>query len=108
MEKHIKGAYLLDIYEKLLTEKQALAMNLFYNEDLSMSEIADELSVSRQAAFDLIKRTQKILEDYDSKLNLLDKYLRCMEILDEISGEVTDIEGGGKIEELIDKIRNIL
>jgi len=50
MEKHIKGAYLLDIYGELLTDKQNLAMNLFYNEDLSMSEIAQELSVSRQAA----------------------------------------------------------
>ncbi len=108
MEKHIKGAYLLDIYEKLLTDKQALAMNLFYNEDLSMSEIADELNVSRQAAFDLIKRTQKILEDYDSKLDLLDKYLRCTEILDEIDESVSAGHSEDKVKELTDKIRNIL
>lgn len=108
MEKHIKGAYLLDIYEKLLTDKQSLAMNLFYNEDLSMSEIADELGVSRQAAFDLIKRTQKILEDYDAKLGLVDKFLQCSDILDEISSALSDRENKEKIEELIDKIRNIL
>lgn len=108
MEKHIKGAYLLDIYEKLLTDKQTLAMNLFYNEDLSMSEIADELSVSRQAAFDLIKRTQKILEDYDSKLNLLDKYLTCTEILDEISEKIKGTQSEGQIGELVEKIRKIL
>jgi len=108
MEKHIKGAYLLDIYEKLLTEKQAFAMNLFYNEDLSMSEIADELNVSRQAAFDLIKRTQKILEDYDEKLGLLDKYLRCTEILDEIDDVISDSSSGDKVRELTEKIRNIL
>ncbi len=108
MEKHIKGAYLLDIYEKLLTDKQALAMNLFYNEDLSMSEISDELGVSRQAAFDLIKRTQKILEDYDGKLGLLDKFLGCTDILDEISAALADGKDRGDIEELIEKIRNIL
>ncbi len=108
MEKHIKGAYLLDIYEKLLTDKQSLAMNLFYNEDLSMSEISDELGVSRQAAFDLIKRTQKILEDYDTKLGLLDKFLKCSEILDEISSAVSSGEDKERIEGLIEKIRNIL
>ncbi len=108
MEKHIKGAYLLDIYEKLLTDKQSLAMNLFYNEDLSMSEISDELGVSRQAAFDLIKRTQKILEDYDRKLGLVDKFLQCSDILDDISSALSDGENKEKIEELIEKIRNIL
>lgn len=108
MEKHIKGAYLLDIYEKLLTDKQSLAMNLFYNEDLSMSEISDELGVSRQAAFDLIKRTQKILEDYDSKLGLLDKFLGCSEILDEMSSALDAEDYKERIGELIEKIRNIL
>ena len=108
MEKHIKGAYLLDIYGELLTDKQNLAMNLFYNEDLSMSEIAQELSVSRQAAFDLIKRTQKILEDYDSKLNLLDKYLRCTEMLEKIAELSAQSEHSEEINGLGNEIIDIL
>lgn len=65
---------LLDFYESLLTDKQKDIMNLYYREDLSLQEIAENNSTSRSAVYDLVKRCEKILEDYDSKLQLVKKY----------------------------------
>lgn len=71
MEKLALNAILFDFYGELLTAKQQEMWNLFYNEDLSLSEIAEELSVSRQAVHDSLKRATDIMQDYDKKLNLL-------------------------------------
>ena len=79
MNDHFKITCLFDIYGSLLTEKQYNILQLRLNEDLTISEIADELSVSRQAAFDLIKRTETNLLEYDEKLRLFDKYLLLRE-----------------------------
>lgn len=84
MEKHFQIIYLLDIYGRLLTEKQQKILNYYYNEDYTLSEIAAEENVSRQAAFDLLRRAENILLEYDSKLNLFDKYLDNKNILDKI------------------------
>ncbi len=65
---------LLDWYEKLLTDKQTLVMNLYYREDLSLTEIAENLKISRSAVYDQIKRTVKLLSNYEDKLNLIKKY----------------------------------
>jgi hypothetical protein len=65
---------LLDFYENLLTEKQRDIMKLYYREDLSLQEIAEFNSTSRSAVHDLLKRCEKILEDYDDKLQLVKKY----------------------------------
>ena len=84
MEKHFQLVYLLDLYGGLLTEKQYHILNSYYNEDQTISEIAEAESVSRQAAFDLLKRTEKLLMEYDEKLQLLDKYLRNKETISRI------------------------
>ena len=64
---------LLGIYGKLLTEYQLEIMELYYLEDLSLKEIADNQNVSRNAIFTLIKRVEKILLDYEDKLRLNSK-----------------------------------
>lgn len=65
---------LLDFYENLLTDKQKDTMNLYYREDLSLQEIAELNNTSRAAVYDLLKRCEKLLEDYDKKLQLVKKY----------------------------------
>ena len=62
---------LLDQYRPLLTEKQAEAMELHYTSDLSFKEIAEEYGISKAAAYDLIHRTELLLEHYESKLHLV-------------------------------------
>ncbi len=73
MNNIIRMAYLLDYYGALLTDKQRRIFEMHYLDDLSLSEIAEELGVTPQGVGDLLKRTGKILENYESKLHLLEK-----------------------------------
>ena len=76
MEDKIKSGYLYDFYGELLTEHQRSVYEMSINEDLSLSEIADTLSISRQAVHDIIKRCDKLLEDYESRLHLVEKFMQ--------------------------------
>lgn len=71
LEQRVRLGRLFDVYGGLLTEKQQKCMELYFCDDLSLAEIADELEVSRQAIHDLIKRVEHTLERYESKLALV-------------------------------------
>ena len=74
MEEIVKLGMLYDFYGELLTEHQKeVYEDLVYN-DYSISEIAESYGISRQAAHDLIKRCNKLLENYEQKLNLVEKF----------------------------------
>ena len=64
----------LDWYESLLTEKQKDVMSMYYRDDFSLAEIAENMDISRSAVSDLIRRVSKTLEEYESKLHLVEKY----------------------------------
>lgn len=70
-EKRLYMSKLFDTYRNMLTEKQVTSMELYLNEDLSLTEIATEMGVSRQAVFDLLKRVEAQLQKYEAKLHLL-------------------------------------
>ena len=73
MEEKIKISILLEIYGKLLTEKQNEYMGYYYNEDLSLSEIADNDGITRQAVREIIVKSKNKLEEYENKLQLMKK-----------------------------------
>ena len=79
MEDKIKSGYLYDFYGELLTEHQRSVYEMSINDDLSLSEIADTLSVSRQAVHDILKRCDKLLQDYESRLHLVEKFMNIRE-----------------------------
>jgi len=81
MEKIAQRALLFDFYGPLLTEKQSKVWDLYYQQDYSLSEIAEEEGISRQAVHDLLRRTENILEDYERKLKLIDRFLNEREKL---------------------------
>ncbi|WP_110929390.1 putative DNA-binding protein [Bacillus massiliglaciei] len=74
LEKTTRINYLYDFYQSLLTEKQKSYMSLYYLDDYSLGEIAEEYEVSRQAVYDNIKRTEAMLEEYEAKLLLFQKF----------------------------------
>ena len=89
MEKNIKMSILLDIYGKLLTQKQRELLNDYYNNDLSLSEIAENENITRQAVRDNLKKGENKLFEYEEKL----EYMKKTEIQKEkINSIISDIE----------------
>ena len=76
MEKKLMQTYLYDFYGDLLNEHQRSLYGDFVLNDLSLSEIAQEEGISRQGVHDLVKRCDRILEGYEQKLHLLERFLR--------------------------------
>lgn len=74
IDKIERVAMLYDFYGKLLTQKQQEILSLYYEQDLSLAEIAEEYKVSRQAIHDILRRTEKILEGFEEKLELVKKF----------------------------------
>lgn len=74
LEKTTRMNYLYDFYYSLLTPKQQSYMSLYYLDDYSLGEIAEEYDISRQAVYDNIKRTEAMLEEYEEKLLLFQKF----------------------------------
>lgn len=73
LEKSIRANRLFDFYGNLLTEHQQNIFRLYFEMDLSLSEIAEELEISRNGAYDAIKKSLSIMEDYETKLSLIKK-----------------------------------
>ena len=74
MDKNVEIGLLLDFYSKFLTDRQNEIMELYYEENLSFTEIAENLDISKQAVSDAIKRSEKVLYDMEEKLGLLKQY----------------------------------
>ena len=72
-EKNLQIGYLLDFYGDVLSERKHAVMDMYYNEDLSLAEIAAEIGISRQGVRDLIKKSEEELFFYEHKLGLAEK-----------------------------------
>jgi len=74
MDKVYETSLLLDFYGQLLTDRQFEILDLHYNNDFTLTEIAEQLSISRQGVFDNEKRGSALLNEYENKLGLLSKF----------------------------------
>lgn len=84
MAKNLNLSVLLDFYGDTLTEKQKNVLELYYNEDLSLSEIAEHEKISRQGVRDSIKRGEETLLDLEEKLKMAEKFISLAKLLDDI------------------------
>lgn len=78
-EKNLNMGYLLDFYGDVLTERRRDALDFYYNDDMSLSEIAEEMGISRQGVRDLIKKAEEELNFYEEKLGLARKFADAQE-----------------------------
>ena len=92
MEKNFKDNMLLDFYGAMLTEKQQEVMQLYLEQDVSLSEIASLLSLSRQAVYDIVKNAQNTLQFYEDKLCLVKSYIDNKNILVECLAKLKTIK----------------
>ncbi len=79
MDKNIEISLLFDFYGQLLSVKQHEAVSLYYNDDLSLSETAQEMGITRQGVRDLVKRSEAELYEYERKLGLYERFKRVGE-----------------------------
>ncbi len=113
LEKRERMNYLSDFYGELLTPRQQQILDLYYNHDLSLGEISSETRISRQAAHDILKRSEGTLERLEGKLGLYRRFLRQQE---ELTAALTLLEEEKRqpgpespaLQEAIDRIRTLL
>ena len=99
MEKFVEQTLLYDFYGELLTERQQQVYESVVLEDYSLSEVAEDLGISRQGVHDMIKRCNHTLEEYESRLHLVEKFLCIRKQVQKIkelavgynAGEITEI-----------------
>ena len=92
IEKMIEVVLLFEQYKELLTEKQREIVSLYYEEDYSLGEISENLNVSRQGVYDTLKRSEKILRDYEDKLGLVSKLKEQEELVRNLKNKIVDIK----------------
>ena len=85
IHKTLRMNQLFDCYQALLTEKQQQMLELYYEEDLSLAEIAEHYDISRQAVHDNIRRGENALEDYEAKLSIHSKRMQRIDLLNQLS-----------------------
>lgn len=111
MEKHVEISMLCQIYGKLLTEKQYELINDYYNNDLSLSEIAENNNITRQAVRDVIKKGENKLFEFEEKLLFMKRMLNQEKQIQEILVELSKIQetlSDKKIEKILNNIRKEL
>ena len=100
MDRKIEISILLDTYGKLLTEKQYNFLDDYYNNDLSLSEIAENECITRQAVRDNLKKGESKLFEYEEKLEKKKKTLMQEESIASILSEISKIENKSSDEEI--------
>ena len=108
LEKTTRMNYLYDFYQSLLTPKQRSYMALYYLEDFSLGEIAEENHVSRQAVYDNIKRTEAMLEEYEEKLSLFVKFQERSKLIKEIrEGLQVELPSRDKLSDMVAELEKL-
>ncbi len=104
IQQNLRDSLLLEMYQNLLTDKQCEILSEFYFDNNSISEIAQTHNSSRQAVNDLIKRSVNVLNDYENKLGLLEKFNKIKQTVGDVLDNIDNIDK----QSLIDALNKIL
>lgn len=107
MEKNVQISMLCQIYGKLLTKKQLTILEDHYNQDLSLSEIAENEGITRQAVRDNIMKGEKKLFDFEKKLGIMKKTIKQEKQLASILAEITKIQSDFTDKQIADILENV-
>lgn len=107
MEKNVKVSMLCQIYGKLLTEKQYDFLDDYYNKDFSLSEIAENYGITRQAARDNIVKGENKLFEYEEKLGIMKRTLNQEQQIVKILSELTKIQTRFSDEKIASILENV-
>lgn len=108
MKKIMHISLLMDYYDSFLTEKQREMMNLYYEEDYSLGEIAALHHISRQGAYDSIKKGEMILHRYEESLGLVKKQKQYETKIKELRKQFAKLAVSSEQHEIMMKIENLL
>ena len=111
MEKNIEISILIGIYGELLTEKQFEIIDDYYNNDLSLSEIAENNNITRQAVRDILKKGEKKLFEFEEKLQFMKRTINQEKKIEKVLFELTKIQetySDEKIANVLETIKNEL
>ncbi len=106
IKKIERVAMLYDFYGQLLTPRQKEILSLYYEQDLSLGEISEEYKISRQAVHDILKRSEKILQEFEEKLGLIKKFNDEQERLYKVLALLDDVEDDPTLTSEIRKVIN--
>lgn len=113
MSKDLNFSILLDFYGSMLSERQFEIMDFYYNDDLSLAEIASEVGISRQGVRDALKKAEGIITEIEEKLELADKFYQINNQIDNIKKNLESIlpledeQNSKVIQKVIDDISDI-
>lgn len=99
----MRAGLLFDIYGPLLTEHQQELWQLYYLEDWSLAEIGEAHQISRAAVHDSLERTEKLLEDYESRLGLLALHQRRRERFQIVLQALRGLDGAGAVRAMMER-----
>ena len=111
MEEKVKLSMLCEFYGKLLTKKQFEFIDDYCNNDLSLSEIAENNNITRQAVRDIIKKGEKKLFEYEEKLLFMKRMLNQEKTIEQVLSELTKIQktsSDKKVEHILETIKKEL
>ena len=110
VEKLVKIGILFDFYGKLLTDRQYMAVELYYIYDLSLAEIGEELGISRQGVYDVLKRSEQKLYEFEKNLGLVEKFKSNRKEIEKIAiivGEIEDISRDIGNQNILEKTKDL-
>lgn len=112
MDKTLRDSLLMDFYGELLPKRQKDVIKLYYEEDFSLSEIAEEFGITRQGVHDALKKGQQSLAEYEKCLGLIQRFQdqrkKIRDLHKALENIIANKQGHGSLEDNLNKIKELI